>query len=84
MPGLRLSVAWQVSHEAKAVNLLLTLLILAAILTSILIIGFLVLWWKGVEVIVLPGLGVIIATPLIVGLLLVIEIVIVLLASFAK
>ena len=65
-------------------NLLLTLLIGVAIIVSILTIGFLVMWWKGVEVIALPGLGVIIATPLIVGLLLVIEIVIVLLASFAK
>lgn len=65
-------------------NLLLTILIGMAILISILTIGVLVLWWKGVEVIALPGLGVIIATPLIAGLLLVIEIVIVVVAILAK
>jgi hypothetical protein len=66
------------------VNILLTLLVFVAILISILTIGFLILWVKGVEVIALPGLGVIIATPLIVGVLLVIEMVIVVVAISAR
>ncbi len=64
-------------------NLLFTLLIIAAILTSVLTIGVLVLWWKGVNAIVLPGMGLIVATPLMVLLLLLVEVVTVLVAILA-
>ena len=69
--------------EVRAVNLLLTLLISAAILTSVFTIGTLVLWWKGVNAIALPGTGLIVATPLMVLLLLIVEVVIVLVAILA-
>ena len=62
---------------------LLTLLISAAILTSFITIGVLVLWWKGVTAIVLPGMGLLVATPLMVLLLLIVEVVIVLVAMLA-
>ncbi|MDQ6652285.1 MAG: hypothetical protein M3Y84_06040 [Acidobacteriota bacterium] len=64
-------------------NLLLTLLLSAAILTSFITIGVLVLWWKGVSVIALPGMGLLVATPLMVLLLLIVEVVIVLVAILA-
>ncbi len=65
-------------------NLLLTLLIIAAILTSVFTIGVLVLWWKGVNAIALPGMGLIVATPLMVLLLLIVEMVTVLVAILAS
>ncbi len=65
-------------------NLILTLLIIAAILTSVFTIGVLVLWWKGVNAIALPGMGLIVATPLMVLLLLIVEMVTVLVAILAS
>ncbi|MDQ3665519.1 MAG: hypothetical protein M3410_02775 [Acidobacteriota bacterium] len=65
-------------------SLLLTLLIIAAILTSVFTIGILVLWWKGVNAIVLPGMGLMVATPLMVLLLLIIEVVTILVAILAS
>jgi hypothetical protein len=60
------------------------LLIIAAILTSVFTIGLLLLWWKGVNTIVLPGMGLIVATPLMVLLLLIVEVVTVLVAILAS
>ena len=65
-------------------NLLFSLLICAAVLTSILTIGVLILWWKGVGVIALPGLGLIVATSLLVFLLLIVEAAIVFAAVLVK
>jgi hypothetical protein len=66
------------------VNLLLTLLIIAAILTAVFTIGVLLLWWKGVNAIALPGIGLIVATPFMVLLLLIVEVVTVLVAILAS
>jgi hypothetical protein len=65
-------------------NTISTLLTLAAILTSVLAIGFLIMWLRGVGSIFFPGLGFVVATPLLVLLLLIVEVVIVLLAMFTK
>jgi hypothetical protein len=66
------------------VNLLFTLLIIAAILTSVFTIGALALWWKGVKVILLPGIGLMVATPYLVLLLLIVEVLIVFVAILAS
>ena len=68
----------------RAMNAISALLILIAALMSVLTIGVLILWWKGVGSIVLPGLGIIVATPLIVLLLLIVEVVVVLLAILTR
>ena len=65
-------------------NLLLSLLIIAAILTSVFTIGFLVLWWKGVNVIAFPGLGLLVSTPFMVLLLLIVEVVTIVVAILAS
>ena len=46
-------------------NFLSAVLTLAAILCALLTIGFTALWLKGIKVIALPGLGLLLATPLI-------------------
>ena len=56
------------------------MLIAAAVLVSI--IGVLGLWMKGASSVVLPGLGIIVATPLLLMLLLVAEIILVVLAAY--
>lgn len=63
-------------------NLLLTLLILMAAALLVSIIGVLGFWMKGASSIVLPGLGIIVATPLLLILLLVAEIILVVLAAY--
>jgi hypothetical protein len=65
----------------KLISVLLTL---AAISVSVVGIGFLILWLRGVKVILLPGLGFIVATPVIVFLLLIVAFVFLLLAMLAK
>lgn len=60
---------------------LLAISVLVAILILTLFIIFLGLWMKGLTSVVLPGLGVIVATPLVVLLLLVVEIVMVLISA---
>ena len=65
-------------------TLIYALLTLAAILISVLIIGFLVMWWKGVDSIAFPGLGLLVATPLLVLLLLIVEAALVVFAILAK
>jgi hypothetical protein len=65
-------------------NLVVTLLIWAAVLASALTIGVLLLWWRGVDMIALPGLGLILATPVLVLLLLLAEIALVILAILGR
>ena len=65
-------------------NAISTLLILVATLLSVLTIGALLLWWKGITSILLPGLGIILSTPVIVLLVLIVEVFIVLLATITK
>ena len=63
-------------------SLLLVLLILIAAAILVALIGVLGFWMKGVDVILLPGLGLIIATPLILALLVTLEIGVVVLAAY--
>lgn len=63
-------------------NLLLTLLILIAGMVLVAIIGVLGFWMKGASSIALPGLGIIVATPLLLMLLCVVEIILVVLAAY--
>lgn len=65
-------------------NLIFGFLILVAIVVSILAIILLVGWWKGSDSIVFPGLGIIIATPLLAVLLLIAEATIILIASLVR
>jgi hypothetical protein len=65
----------------NAISMLLTS---AAILSSFVVVGFLVLWLKGIDSIFLPGLGILVTTPLVVLLILILEVTLVLLAAFAK
>lgn len=65
-------------------NFLSAILILAAILCSLFAIGFIALWLKGIKVIALPGLGLILATPLIILILLVVAAVAGILAWLTK
>ena len=55
-------------------NLALGLLILLAVILLVAIIGVLGLWMKGVDAIAFPGLGIIVATGLMLGLLIIIEV----------
>jgi hypothetical protein len=65
-------------------NAISVLLTLAAIFSSVVGIGFLVLWLKGIDSILLPGLGILISTPVIVLLILILEVALVLLAVLTK
>jgi hypothetical protein len=62
-------------------NLLLVLLILVAAFILVALIGVFAIWMKGVNVIALPGLGLLIATPLIVVFLVTVEIGVIVLAA---
>jgi hypothetical protein len=72
------------SREDKNMHLISTFLTLAAIFSSVVGIGFLVIWLRGIDSILLPGPGVLLATPLIVLLILIVEVVLVLLAMITK
>lgn len=61
---------------------LLAISVISCILILILFIILLGLWMKGTSSLVLPGLGLIIATPLVLILLLVVEIVMVFIAAY--
>ena len=65
-------------------NVISVLLTLVAIFSSVVGIGFLVLWLRGIDSILLPGLGIVVATPVIVLLILILEVALVLLAVFTK
>lgn len=65
--------------------LLLALLAISVIICIVILILFIIFlgsWMKGVNTLALPGLGIIIATPLFLMLLLVAEIVMVLIAAY--
>lgn len=72
------------SRRVGTMNFLSAILILAAILCSLFAIGFIALWLKGIKVIALPGLGLLLATPLIVLILLVVAVVTGILARISK
>lgn len=61
---------------------LLVISVIVSILILILFIIFLGLWMKGSSILALPGLGIIVATPLALMLLLVVEVVVVLIAAY--
>lgn len=63
-------------------NLLLAVLMLIAIAILIAIIGVLGLWLSDSSSIVFPGLGIIIATPLVLAFLIVVEAIVVTFAAF--
>ena len=63
-------------------SLLLVLLILIAAAILVALIGVLALWMQGADVILLPGLGLLIATRLILVLLVILEIGVVVLAAY--
>jgi hypothetical protein len=63
-------------------SLLLVLLILIAAAILVALIGVLGFWMKGADVILLPGLGLLIATRLILVLLVILEIGVVVLAAY--
>ena len=65
-------------------TLVVTLLIWAAVLASACAAGLLLLWWRGVDMIALPGLGLIVGTPLVVLLLLIAEMALVILAILGR
>jgi uncharacterized membrane protein len=65
-------------------NFLPAILTLAASLCALLAIGFIALWLKGIKSILLPGLGLILATPLIILILLVVAVVAGILAWLTK
>ena len=64
-------------------NLIFILLILAAVVISLLTIGLLLLWLWGVDTLAFPGLGLLVATPLFVVLLTLLQLVVVAGAVFA-
>jgi hypothetical protein len=61
---------------------LLAISVIISIVILILFILFLGLWMKGTTSLALPGLGVIVATPLVLILLLVVETIMVLISAF--
>lgn len=65
-------------------NFIFTLLILMAVFISLLIMGSLFMWLKGSSSIAFPGLGIIVATPLVTILLIVIELIVVVIAMFVS
>lgn len=65
-------------------NFVSAFLTLATILCALLAIGFIAIWLKGMKSILLPGLGLILSTPLIVLILLVVAVVTGILAWLTK
>lgn len=64
------------------INLIFTLLILSAICVSLLTAGFLILWLMRADVIALPALGVLVATPLFTILLTFLQLILIIAAIF--
>jgi hypothetical protein len=65
--------------------LLLILLAISIIISIVVLILFIILlgvWMKGASSVALPGLGVIVATPIVLLLLLVVEIIVVFIAAY--
>lgn len=63
-------------------NVILVTLILIAVVVLVAIISVLGFWMKGTDTIVLPGLGIIVATPLLLILLFAAEVSLVVLAAY--
>ena len=66
------------------INLVFTLLVLSAIATSVLMIGCLILWLKGVDSLAFPGLGIMVTTPLFTILLIVLQFIVIIAAIFVS
>jgi hypothetical protein len=64
------------------VNLMLAVLALADIFTLLVIVGVLGLWMKGADSLVFPGLGLIVATPLLLALLITAEVALVVCSAY--
>ena len=64
------------------INLIFSLLVLSAIVISLLMIGFLILWLKGADALAFPGLGLIVSTPLFTILLMILQFILVIAAIF--
>ena len=65
-------------------NFIFTSLVLLAAFISLLTIGALFMWLRGASAIVLPDLGIIFGTPLLIILLIIIELVAVIAAIFSS
>jgi hypothetical protein len=63
-------------------NLILAVLVLACIVILVMIIGALGFWMKGADAIALPGLGIIIDTPLLLTLLIIVELLLVICSAY--
>ncbi len=68
--------------KAAVYYLLLILSVITAVLTLIIFIGVLGIWMKGADSLAFPGLGLVVATPVVLVLLLVFESLMVLLAAY--
>jgi hypothetical protein len=64
------------------INLIFSLLVLSAIIISLLLIGFLILWLRGADSLAFPGLGLIVSTPLFTVLLMILQFIIIIGAIF--
>ena len=65
-------------------NFIFAALVLMAAFLSLLIIGALLLWLRGISVIALPGLGILLGMPFLIVVLLIIELVAVIAAIFVS
>lgn len=63
-------------------NLVFVTFILIAVIVLVAIICMLGFWMRGVDVIALPGLGILVATPLLLILLFVVEVFLVMLGAY--
>jgi hypothetical protein len=67
----------------EVANLIFTLLILAAVAICLLTVGMLLLWLWGADSLAFPGLGLLVATPVFVLLLTLLQLIVVVAAIFA-
>jgi len=70
--------------RTKAVSLISVLLTVVAILSSLLGIGFFIIWLRGTTSILFPGLGLVVATPIVALLLLIVAVVALLFAMVTR
>jgi uncharacterized membrane protein len=68
----------------KIMNTIASLIILIAVVQSVLVVISLVGWWRGVDNVAFPGLGLIVATPAIIVLFLILNVIFVIAAAFIK
>jgi hypothetical protein len=69
--------------DTGVANLIFTLLVLASVVIALLTAGMLLLWLRGVDSLAFPGLGLLVATPLFVVLLTLLQLAVVVAAIFA-